>query len=141
MKTNHFAKKGLACQAHTPPCASLFIRFNSVILIAITSFLLLSVLLIPLNSLCQYTIVFDDSSRFDRCYLIDNELLFSEDKQINSSSLQANYLYDRKWIPDNSSGIMPLEICYVSDQNKYYIYGDRKMLVMNDQYEFIMKNT
>jgi|GEM_PF-5373159 len=81
----------------------------------------------------QDTIYFDSSYYQLKIYHVYN--LNNGSKGINPFSLQSDFLYHKSWIPDYTKGTLPLKFCYIPGENKYYIYGDRKILVMNEQNE------
>ncbi|MCK4678647.1 MAG: hypothetical protein KAT48_10980, partial [Bacteroidales bacterium] len=81
--------------------------------------------------------IYIDSSYFEHCIMIEDLSLGDETDGINPLSLPSDFLYQRKWIPELSKGILPKEFCYIPNKDKYYIYGDRKILVMNNQYQII----
>ena len=72
---------------------------------------------------------------FDQNDLI--ELSIPELKQSNLQSIQANYLHQKIWAPDTNSGILPKELLYLPEQDKHVIYSDRRILVMDNQYQII----
>ncbi|MCK5838481.1 MAG: T9SS type A sorting domain-containing protein [Bacteroidales bacterium] len=101
--------------------------------------LFLLILLFTFNYITAFAqdSIYIDSSYFEHCIMIEDLSLGDETDGINPLSLPSDFLYQRKWIPELSKGILPKEFCYIPDKDKYYIYGDRKILVMNNQYQII----
>ena len=132
MKINYFTKMKAVCQLLAPSCTDNCTSKNPSLQKSTFFTLIILSLLVYHQSFCQ-----DSSSHYNTNYGYEITANPAEVGEHNFQSYQANFMKSKVISPDNDLGTLPKEIKYDQINNKYFVYGDQKILVFDAKYEFI----
>ncbi|MEZ5082775.1 MAG: hypothetical protein R2750_04930 [Bacteroidales bacterium] len=58
----------------------------------------------------------------------------------NIDSFGNNYFEETIWLPDENGGARPFDVCYNPYYNKYYIYGGKRLIIVNGADNEVIKS-
>jgi len=63
--------------------------------------------------------------------IIDTIEVFVDSTANELTSFGDDYLDDTVWMPDELGGCLPVDVCYNSANNKFYLFGGRRVIVID----------